>query len=123
MTTPVLPPDALHLTRAQDRFIRDLGETARAQNALHTVQATEVVLDAIAHSDETRASVLRELQATRVKNGVLGNFRFDRYGDITPAKVTILRVTGHTQRNANLPLDYDGAVIDRVETVPASLSG
>ena len=123
MTTPVLPPDALHLTLAQDRFIRDLGETARAQNALHTVQATEVVLDAIARSDGTRNSVLRELRATRVKDGVLGSFSFDRYGDITPAKVTILRVTGHTPRNVNLPLDYDGAVIDRVETVPASLSG
>jgi ABC-type branched-subunit amino acid transport system substrate-binding protein len=108
---------------AQDRFIRDLGETARAQNALHTVQATEMVLDAIAHSDGTRASVLRELQATRVTGGDLGNFTFDRYGDINPAKVTILRVTGHTPRHVNLPLDYEGAVIDRVETVPASLSG
>ena len=123
VTTPVVPPDALHLTPTQDRFIRDLGETARAQNLLHTVQATEVVLDAIAHSDGTRASVLRELRATRVKNGVLGSFTFDRYGDIDPAKVTILRVTGHTPRNANLPLDYEGAVVDRVETVPASLSG
>ena len=123
VTTPVVPPDALHLTVAQDRFIRDLGETARAQNALHTVQATEMVLDAIAHSDGTRASVLRELQATRVTGGDLGNFTFDRYGDINPAKVTILRVTGHTPRNVSLPLDYEGAVIDRVETVPASLSG
>jgi branched-chain amino acid transport system substrate-binding protein len=123
VTTPVLPPDALQLTPAQDRFIRDLGETARAQNLPHTVQATEVVLDAIARSDGTRASVLRELRATRIKDGVLGSFSFDRYGDITPAKLTILRVTGHTPRNVNLPLDYDGAVIDRVETVPASLSG
>jgi YVTN family beta-propeller protein len=123
VTTPVVPPDALHLTPARDRFIRDLGETARAQNALHTVQATEVVLDAIARSDGTRASVLRGLQATRVKDGVLGSFSFDRYGDINPAKVTILRVTGHTPRNVNMPLDYEGAVIDRVETVPASLSG
>ena len=48
VTTPVLPPDALHLTPAQDRFIRDLGETARAQNLLQTVQATEMVLNAIA---------------------------------------------------------------------------
>ena len=123
VTTPVLPPDALHLTPAQDRFIRDLGETARAQNLLHTVQATDVVLDAIARSNGTRASVLHELRATRVKDGVLGSFSFDRYGDINPAKLTILRVTGHTPPNVNLPLDYEGAVIDRVETVPASLSG
>ncbi|MGZ4188145.1 MAG: protein kinase domain-containing protein [Solirubrobacteraceae bacterium] len=123
LTTAILPPDALHLTPTQDRFIRDLGDTARAQNLLQTVQATEVVLYAIAHSDGTRASVLRELRATRVKHGVLGSFSFDRYGDITPAKVTILRVTGHTPHNVNLPLEYQGAVIDRVETVPASLSG
>ena len=123
VTTPVLPPDAVHLTPAQDRFIRDLGETARAQNLLQTVQATEMVLNAIARSDGTRASVLRELRATRLTDDVLGSFSFDRYGDITPAKVTILRVTGNTPRNVNLPLDYEGAVIDRVETVPASLSG
>ena len=123
VTTPVLPPDAVHLTPAQDRFVRDLGESARAQNLLQTVQATEMVLNAIRRSDGTRASVLRELRATRLTDDFLGTFSFDRYGDITPAKVTILRVTGNTPRNVNLPLDYEGAVVDRVESVPASLSG
>jgi hypothetical protein len=33
-----------------------------------------------------------------VEGGVLESFRFDRYGDITPAKVTILRVTGRDKR-------------------------
>ena len=45
---------------------------------LEAGQAAEVVLDAIARSDGTRASVLEELRATDVKDGILGSFRFDR---------------------------------------------
>jgi hypothetical protein len=33
-----------------------------------------------------RASVLRELHTTRACDGLIGDFRFDRYGDITPAR-------------------------------------
>ena len=52
--------------------------------ALQTAQATEVVLQAIERSDGTRASVLRELHATRIRDGLLGSFGFDRHGDMTP---------------------------------------
>ena len=65
---------------------------------LQAAQAAEVVLAAIARSDGTRASVLRELRASRVRGGILGTFRFDGNGDITPAKLTVLRVTGRTAR-------------------------
>ena len=74
---------------------------------------------AIGRSDGTRASVLRELRATRVDDGPLGSFRFDRYGDMTPAPVTILRVTGSTPPDLRLPEQLRGAVVDRVLTVPA----
>ena len=55
-----------------------------------------MVIGAIARSDGTRASVLRELRATRVRTASW-ELQFDRNGDITPAKVTILRVTGHAR--------------------------
>jgi hypothetical protein len=35
------------------------------------------LLDAIGRSDGTRASVVEEPFMTRVRNGIIGNFRFD----------------------------------------------
>jgi ABC-type branched-subunit amino acid transport system substrate-binding protein/DNA-binding beta-propeller fold protein YncE len=123
VATSHLPPDALDLTPAGERFTRDLGATAHDDFALQAGQATEIVLQAIARSDGTRASVLRELQAIEVKDGILGDFRFDRYGDITPTKIAIFRVTGSTSPNVRLPSYLEGAVVDRVVTVPPSLAG
>ncbi len=89
---------------------------------LHAAQAAEVVLAAIARSDGTRASVLRELQATRVRGGILGTFRFDRNGDITPAKLAVLRVTGTTPRASNCRPSTAARPWTASWTVPASLS-
>ncbi len=61
------------------------------QGAAEAAQATEILLDAIGRSDRTRASVIDELFATKVKNGILGSFSFDRFGDIVPAPVGIYR--------------------------------
>jgi ABC-type branched-subunit amino acid transport system substrate-binding protein len=80
-------------------------------------------MDAIARSDGTRASVLDELHATEVKDGILGSFHFDANGDITTASIPILRITGATPPGADLPKLFQGAVIDRVVDVPASLVG
>jgi ABC-type branched-subunit amino acid transport system substrate-binding protein len=57
-----------------------------------TAQATEVLLDAIAKSNGTRASVTRELFKTEFTNGILGTFSFDRNGDTTAGAVTIYRI-------------------------------
>jgi DNA-binding SARP family transcriptional activator/ABC-type branched-subunit amino acid transport system substrate-binding protein len=72
--------------------------------AAYGAQAAEILLDAIARSDGTRASVTRELLATRVEDGILGDIRFDRYGDLVEGPVTIFRVRG------------DDLVVDRVIT-------
>jgi ABC-type branched-subunit amino acid transport system substrate-binding protein len=55
-------------------------------------QAAEVLLDAIARSDGTRASVTRALFATRVRNGLTGSFSFTPAGDTTTGSVTMIRV-------------------------------
>lgn len=60
---------------------------------VYAAQAAEVIFDAIARSNPTRESVLRELFSTRVQNGLLGSFSFDANGDITESPVTILKVT------------------------------
>ncbi len=74
-------------------------------------QAAEILLDAIARSDGTRASVTRELRATRVEDGILGDIRFDRYGDLVEGPVTIYRFT------------RKGPTVDRVVTVRATGGG
>jgi ABC-type branched-subunit amino acid transport system substrate-binding protein len=88
---------------------------------LEAAQATELVLKAIARSDGARESVLENLRASRVKNGILGDFRFDRNGDLTPASVPIVHITGSTPPSARLPEELQGGVIDRVVEIPRNL--
>ena len=103
------------------RFARELGDASTTYGTVESGQATEVVLDAIARSDGTRASVLRRLREARVKNGILGTFGFDANGDITSASVPILRITGSTPPGAGLPKQFQGSVVDRVVEVPPRL--
>lgn len=91
-TVPGLPHSALPPTGK--KFLREFGATKTgpgAPGAPEAAQATEVLLDAIARSDGTRASVVEEVFATKVENGILGSFSFDRFGDIDPAPVGVYR--------------------------------
>jgi ABC-type branched-subunit amino acid transport system substrate-binding protein/DNA-binding beta-propeller fold protein YncE len=122
VTTLDLPLTALPLTAAGRRFARDVGAlTNPTYGVLEAGQAAELMLDAIARSDGTRASVLEELRESEVRRGIMGSFGFDRNGDITTASVPILRITGSTPPSSGLPPQFQGAVIDRVVQVPASL--
>jgi branched-chain amino acid transport system substrate-binding protein len=119
-----VPPADRKESPAGLRFARDFGTLDNpVYGVLPAAQATEVVLDAIARSDGTRDSVLDELRSTDVKDGILGDFRLDRYGDITPTQVAIFRVTGSTPPGAGVFEWFQGSVVDRVMTVPKSLSG
>jgi DNA-binding SARP family transcriptional activator/ABC-type branched-subunit amino acid transport system substrate-binding protein len=114
------------LTPAQRREIAAVEATDPSHVALsgsvlpETIEATRIALDAIARSDGTRASVLRELRATHVTDGMLGAFHFDAGGDITPAPIVILRITGG-RGDPGLAADYRGAVVDRTVRTPLSL--
>ena len=59
---------------------------------MQTAEATNVALDAIARSDGSRASVLRNIFRTRVRDGLLGSFKLDRYGDTTLRNVAVYRI-------------------------------
>jgi branched-chain amino acid transport system substrate-binding protein len=100
-------------------FLATEGATAFNPFAMYAAQAAEVMLDAIARSDGTRASVTRELMRTRVNGGILGSFRFDRNGDTTQQTVTILRPVGAAAKRDRLGLE--GADVVRFIDVPQEL--
>jgi branched-chain amino acid transport system substrate-binding protein len=111
----------LELTPAAKRFLADFGDEGSGGFILESAQAAELVLRAIARSDGTRESALEKLKASRVKDGILGSFHFDRNGDLTPAKMPIIRITGSTPPSARLPEFLQGAVIDRAVEIPRRL--
>lgn len=82
-----LPPAGRRLLDAAGRTGDDQDFTFA-----YGAQAAEILLDAIGRSDGTRASVTRELLATDVKDGILGNIRFDERGDLVSGPVTIYRL-------------------------------
>ena len=92
------------------------GDPGPSFAAAYAAQATEIMLDAIARSDGSRASVTRELQRTTIDHGILGTIRFDENGDLLEGPFTILRVTDGPSRNALILPQFDGAVVDRVIT-------
>ena len=55
-------------------------------------QSAQVMLDAIARSNGTRSSVSDQLFKTNVKNGIMGTFHFDKFGDIAPNKYITIEV-------------------------------
>jgi YVTN family beta-propeller protein len=88
---------------------------------LETAQAAEVVLAAIARSDGTRAGVLSEMRRSAIEEGILGEFRFDANGDVTPSPITVYRVTGKVQPETDAYAGAEGMVADRVIRVPRRL--
>ena len=70
------------------RFVEEFEEAIGGKATPYSItaaQATQVLLDAIAASDGTRASVTRNLFQTRVEDGILGDFELDTNGDTTAA--------------------------------------
>src|SRR4029079_18750574 len=73
-----------------DRLRETVGEPHPA--TVDAIRATELLLDAIALSDGTRRSVVRELFDSEVRGGVLGDFSVTPTGDTTANRVTIYRL-------------------------------
>jgi branched-chain amino acid transport system substrate-binding protein len=108
------------------RFLREFAATQPGGSVpfeayiLEAAQATEALLEAIERSDGTRSSVTRELRRLKVEDGILGTFSFDKNGDMTPAAISVFRVTGK-KGEADAPDFYGGSDFDRVVRVPAEL--
>ena len=60
--------------------------------SVHTAQATNMMLDAIAESDGSRTQVLKNLFEARVEGGYVGDFEIDRYGDTTLNTIAVYRI-------------------------------
>jgi branched-chain amino acid transport system substrate-binding protein len=105
------------LGAAGRRFARAFSGTqagvALEPSTIYAAQAADVMLDAIARSDGTRPSVLKQLFATKVRAGLLGSFAFDAAGDITQSPITIVR----TERSAGMHGGAGGIDDAVVETV------
>jgi branched-chain amino acid transport system substrate-binding protein len=81
-------------------FKAKLGGKAVDPYAILGAQAGKVLLDAIAKSDGTRSEVIDKVFASKVSNGLIGNFAFNKNGDLTGAKgaavlFTIYKGTNH----------------------------
>jgi len=74
-------------------FSKKFGE-APTRFALDAGQVIDLLLDAIARSDGTRASVTTNLFKTSISNGILGSFLITPTGDTTLNVVAIYRITG-----------------------------
>jgi DNA-binding SARP family transcriptional activator/ABC-type branched-subunit amino acid transport system substrate-binding protein len=87
------------LGAAGQRFVDEFGATQPGgvvtAEAVHAAQATEVLLDAIARSDGSRASVTEALLATDLKGGFTGDVSFDADGDVRPRPIQIVRLSPH----------------------------
>lgn len=107
-STPGLPQDSLP---ALGRKIEHLYGPPRLGSGgpAYVAEATDVLLDAIAASDGTRASVSAHLLSVQIRGGIIGSFSFDKHGDPTFNPVMIFQVR------------HGKGVLDRVIRPPASL--
>ena len=118
VAAPGLPVD--RLPPAGARFVRRFARTQPGLEVdvagVYAAQAAEVMREAIARSDGTRASVLDALFATRLHGGLIGNVAFDRRGDLARSAETIQRVVGDVHRGTTV-LSARGTKVVRVMEV------
>jgi DNA-binding SARP family transcriptional activator/streptogramin lyase len=114
MAISVPNPPVESLSASGQRFAGAFGRAVSGSVepfSIGTAQSADLLLDAIARSDGTRASITHELLTTRIGDSILGSFAINSEGDPVPGRVTIYRV-------------YDGkAVVYQVITPPAELVG
>jgi ABC-type branched-subunit amino acid transport system substrate-binding protein len=67
-------------------FAKYQGKKGVDPYAVYAAQTAQIMLDAIARSNGTRLAVVRNVFRTKVRNGIMGTFEFDRKGDICPTK-------------------------------------
>jgi DNA-binding SARP family transcriptional activator/ABC-type branched-subunit amino acid transport system substrate-binding protein/DNA-binding beta-propeller fold protein YncE len=82
---------------AGQRFVEEFGATQPGglvdKDAVYAAHAAEVLLEAIARSDGSRASVTEELLATDIEDGLTGDVSFDADGDVRPRPMQIVRLS------------------------------
>jgi branched-chain amino acid transport system substrate-binding protein len=85
--------------------------------AIYGGQAAQVLLDAIAASDGSRADVISKMFASDVQNGLLGTFKFNENGDPGHVGATV----AITVYKATDKLETEKVISPKTETVNAAL--
>jgi len=85
--------------------------------AIYGAQSVQVLLDAIAASDGSRADVLAKLFETNVTDGLIGSFTFNENGDPAGASGAVV---GFTIYKATDKLETDTVLSPKPETVTAA---
>ena len=85
--------------------------------AIYGAQAAQVMLDAIAASDGSRASVIEQLFATKVTDGFLGSFEINENGDPAGAEGAVV---GFTIYKATDKLTTEKVISPKPEDVDAA---
>jgi branched-chain amino acid transport system substrate-binding protein len=85
--------------------------------AIYGAQAAQVMLDAIAASDGTRASVIEQLFNTKVTDGFLGSFEINENGDPSGAEGAVV---GFTIYKATDKLTTEKVISPKPEDVDAA---
>jgi branched-chain amino acid transport system substrate-binding protein len=85
--------------------------------AIYGAQAARVMLDAIAASDGSRASVIEQMFNASVKDGLLGSFDINENGDPSGAEGAVV---GFTIYKATTKLDTETTISPKNENVEAA---
>jgi DNA-binding SARP family transcriptional activator/ABC-type branched-subunit amino acid transport system substrate-binding protein/streptogramin lyase len=108
------------------RFVREFGATQRGGRVtrldVYAAAAAEVLLDAIARSDGTRASVTRALGTTQLADSVVGRLALDARGEPIAHPISVVRARDGTGRS-DVVQGLDGTVPVGVLTPPQRLVG
>jgi len=120
MSVAGVPIDAF--TGSAAEYVQELQEGPLAGKAIdpyaiYGAQAARIVLDAIAASDGSRASIIEEMFATEVENDLLGTFGFNENGDPTNASGAVV---GFTMYVATDKLETSDNFSPTPETVAAA---
>jgi len=111
----VAGPPADQLTGRGKVFVDEFGATVGGADKVtadsaYAAQAAVVLLDAIAASDGSRASVVENLFKTNVTDGIMGSFSIDENGDTTLGAVTVSQIKGGKRTTVNVVTPDPGIV-------------
>jgi len=108
------------------RFVRGFRATQSGGRVtplvVYAAAGTEVLLDAIARSDGTRASVTRALTTTRLPDSTVGRLGLDARGEPLTQPITVVRAE-HGRGRGDIVQSLDGTVPVDVITPSARLVG
>jgi branched-chain amino acid transport system substrate-binding protein len=98
----VAGPPIDRLKGAGKSFVASFSKTLKGAPvqvySAYAAQAATIMLDSIAKSNGTRASVISNVFKAKVTNGIMGTFGIDKNGDTTPGPVTIYQIQGGVQK-------------------------